>query len=116
MTLYCFEWKFECRDQLQWRFNKPDYSTSPGVRKEIVNITETRDEDILACGYATWHKNHPTIYERNIFEDLVPIKKIKVNFLDRIDFTEITIGIFYISIFDSKGNSIQTETLVKRNR
>ncbi len=57
---------------LIWRFNKPGYSTSPGVRKEITNITETTNGDILACGYTTWHSNHPTIFEFNILEDPIP--------------------------------------------
>lgn len=42
------------------------------------------------------------------------VKKGVDVFLDRIDLTEIATSIFYISIFDCKGNSIQTETLVKR--
>lgn len=67
-----------------WRFNKPGYSTSPGVRKEIANISETANGDILACGYTTWHSNHPTIFQRNIIEDPIP----KVPDTDTIAFYE----------------------------
>lgn len=37
-------------------------------------------------------------------------------FLERLDLTDLRSNIFYISIFDSKGNAIQAETLVKDNR
>lgn len=42
------------------------------------------------------------------------VKKGVDVFLNRIDLTEIPTRIFYISIFDNKVNSIQTEILVKR--
>jgi hypothetical protein len=57
---------------IQWRFNNPGWSAYGLGEKEIANITETKEGDLLACGYTRWHSNFPTLYEVNILEDTFP--------------------------------------------
>ena len=63
---------------IKWRFNKPGWSYTNTIElqfqgsKEIFNMSETADGDILACGRTNWHSNYPTIFEYNWLEDTLP--------------------------------------------
>ena len=62
--------------KILWRFNKPGSTRTAELQfkgwKEIYNMSETADGDILACGRTSWHSNYPTIFEYNWLEDTLP--------------------------------------------
>jgi hypothetical protein len=59
--------------EIEWRFNKPGWSPYGIGEKNILNMTETKNGDILACGYTRWHSNYLTLYDFNALEDTIPL-------------------------------------------